>query len=321
MPAKPKPIDRGHIIDARRNGEGREGRDIKPPTVFNGRPITQKPLRGPHDRVIAPRSEQIRLIDTAVMRQRIENRQREWNVNDHDYHWENWDGRQVGHYYDTHGFHWWGFYVGDVYFWTRYYNSLYWWYDPYWHRWCYLNNGQWWWQNPDTQAVYVYSDDGYSAYDDTDGGVVLTPDATPPVDAPPADDGASAADQPVATYMSVDGSRMVQVYGDDKAAYLTDTTAAPAFTAPVYLASGVTEVRFQYNAAQSLTQILTIGADGSFQLFDSVGNPLDQQPVPAPVAAPDAGDGGQTQPNANPGLRASSAFQRLSGDVSGIFGR
>ncbi len=113
--------------------------------------------------------------------------------------------------------------MGGVYFWTRYYNDNYWWYDPYWHRWTYLNDGQWWWQG-DNNVTYVYNDGAYYQYGGNDSGVIMTPDPTPPVDVPPGDPTTTPVNQ--TTVYSLDGTRSVQITGDNRDAYLYDLTVA-----------------------------------------------------------------------------------------------
>ncbi len=214
--------------------------------------MPQKPLQNDHGRNIPPGRGNIGQIDRPDVRQNIHGVQDHWNGNDHGYDWHNWNGMNVCHHYDQFGFHWWGFYVGDAFFWTRYFNDGYWWYDPYWHRWVYLNNGQWWWQNPDTNAIYLYTDNGYYQYDNTDSGVVMTPDPTAPVDAPP-DPTPAPANQ--TTVYSQDGTRSIQVTGDNRDAYLYDLTVAdPSSDAAQarFIGTQVAGVKFDYVTADGV---------------------------------------------------------------------
>ncbi|MDE2314294.1 MAG: hypothetical protein KGL04_08980 [Elusimicrobia bacterium] len=198
---------------------------------------------------------------------RVRGDERGWNDRDDGYHWHDFDGRRVCHHYDPDdGIHWWGWYFGSYYFWSPYYAGYWWWYDPYWHRWLFLYNGGWWWQGPD--QIYVYDGGNYYAYEDSIGGEVMVPDATPPVERPPQDpDGQEHGRK---TYYSADGTRMIVVSGQNEDAYLYDTATPPAFD-PVYLGSGVTEVRFENNADGSISEILTITGDGGFQVYDRDG--------------------------------------------------
>jgi hypothetical protein len=189
------------------------------------------------------------------------------------YWWHNEGGVRYCHHYDQWGYHWYGWWFGGSYFWTRYYYDRWWWYDPYWHRWCYWHDDYWWWENPyNVGVVYVYIDNSYYSYDDAQGGAVLKPDPTQPIDPPPQQP-AQPADQ-LQTYYSKDGTRMVQITGQNKDAYLYDTATPPSFEA-VWLGSGVTEVRFQYSSdasgTETLKELLVLKDNGSWDLFDGNG--------------------------------------------------
>jgi hypothetical protein len=245
----PKPVDPGQRIDPRHNGDGRT---VHPPTRDDhGRPIDQKPNRDRHGRDIPPDRDHIGRIDRGDIRDRIHHDQDHWDRNDHGYHWHDWDGMRVGHHYDEYGYHWWGFYVGSVYFWTRYHDDRYWWYDPYWHRWDYMEAGQWWYQD-EFGNIYVYNNGFYYRYGSSDSGVIMTPDPTPPVEVPPADPDVPAPTVPdnQASVYSLDGTRSVQVTGDNRDAYLYDLTAAdPQSDAAQgrYIGTGVAGVEFVYD--------------------------------------------------------------------------
>lgn len=255
------------------------------------------------------------------MKNNIKDIDGKWDNRNRGYDWHNFNGYDMLHHFDGR-YHWWGFYLADVYFWSIYYNDYYWWYDPYWHRWCYLQDGSWWWQNPDDLSnTYIYQDGAYYQYDDSDGGVVLNPDPTPPVDVPPGDP--TPADPNAKTFYSTDGSRMVQITGDDLEATLYDTSATPAFQ-PVLLGTGVTDVRFQADDSGALSQILTVAADGSFSTFDTFGNPLDGQAEAQTASGTAAAlSDGQAQQQKSPsssvgqGLSNSAAFSALK---AGSFG-
>ncbi|MFI5350679.1 MAG: hypothetical protein ACHQ2Z_14125, partial [Elusimicrobiota bacterium] len=150
MPTRPK-VDPSHRIDPKQGGDNHA---VKPPTSRDGQPVHEKPLQNEHGRAIPPGRDHIGQIDHKDVRDNIHRVQDHWNEHDHDYHWHNWNGMNACHHYDEFGYHWWGFYVGDAYFWTRYYNDGYWWFDPYWHRWVFLRDGRWWWQNPNGGIYY-----------------------------------------------------------------------------------------------------------------------------------------------------------------------
>ena len=220
MPTPPKPVDPAHRIDPSHNGDGHA---VQPPHDRNGQPLPNKPLQNEHGRTIPPGHDHIGQIDRPDVRHNIHDVQDKWDHNNHGYDWHDWNGMHVAHHYDEFGFHWWGFYVGSAYFWTRYYDDNYWWYDPYWHRWCSLHDGQWWWQNPNG-VVYYYDGNGYYQYDNSGSGVVVTPDPEPPVDVPPGNPTPAPANQ-ISVY-SLDGTRSIQVTGDNRDAYLYDLTVA-----------------------------------------------------------------------------------------------
>ena len=219
MPKQPKPVDPQHRIDPAHNGDIHA---VHAPTNRDGHPVTEKPFRDEHGRDLAPNREHIGRIDRDDFRNNIRREHEHWDVRDHDYHWHDWNGWRACHHYDEFGYHWWGFYVGNVYFWTRYYNDGYWWFDPYWHRWVFMRDGQWWWQSPDN-GVYLYTNNNYYQYNNSDAGVVVTPDPTPAVDVPPGDPTPAPVDQ--TTVYSQDGTRSVQIVGDNRDAYLYDLTA------------------------------------------------------------------------------------------------
>jgi len=265
MPTPPKPADPQHRIDPAHNGDGRA---VTPPAQRGGKPVTEKPLTDGHGRAVPPGHDQVGRIGQDDFRNNIRGIQGNWDRNDHDYHWSNWGGWDVCHHYDEFGFHWWGFYVNGAYFWTLYFNDGYWWFDPYWHRWVYLNDGQWWWQGPD--GVYLYTGGWYYNYGPGDGGVILTPDPTPPVDVPPGD--ATPPGNQVTVY-SDDGTRSVQIVGDALDAYLYDLTNPDG--AGIYLTTNVQSAAFVNDASGAVNQVVLTINDGSTQTFDANGNSLD----------------------------------------------
>ncbi|MBI3551012.1 MAG: hypothetical protein HY077_00720 [Elusimicrobia bacterium] len=303
------------MIDPKKNGTVK---DVKMPAKNGqGQAITQKPLQNAKGRTIAPKQNNITIINNKTYVTNIKNVQKNWNRNDHGYGWHRWDGHDVCHHYDRYGYHWWGWYIGSVYFWTRYYNDYYWWYDPYWHRWCYCHDGRWWWRDPSrVEYVYVWTDDGYYRYEDSDGGVVMEPDPTPPVDSPPDPEPAPAPSEKV--YTSADGLRVVKISGDGKkTAYLYDTSDPPAFE-PVWLGDGVDEVRFKLDDQGVLSQILTILDNGSFGVFDKDGYVI-QAPGNGGVPAQPLPDPGSGTPDSSLGqsLSNSAAFRALSSGAVG----
>ena len=307
MPNKPQPVDPGHRIDPSHNGDGRA---VNPPQRDDhGHAVNQKPLQDDHGRTIAPDRDRVGRIDKGDFHKDIHGVQDHWNGRDHDYHWHDWNGWRVCHHYDEFGFHWWGFYIGDIYFWTRFYNDGYWWYDPYWHRWVWLRDGQWWWQDG-AGVIYLYTGGVYYQYGQGDGGVVMTPDPTPPVDVPPGD----PAPVNQTTVYSQDGAHSIQIIGDNKDAYLYNLTVAdpnsPAAQGK-WLAAGVTGVRF----VEDGVALTVTDADGntSSLVFDLDGEPLPlppAQPEPTPAAVQSKVQTLQSR------INASGAFQGLKNGIS-----
>jgi hypothetical protein len=95
------------------------------------------------------------------------------------------------------------------------------WTDPYWNRQCFLYNGNYWWIGPDGRW-YLYTANGYYWYNWGDNGVVVVPDPTVPVNPPPY----TPAPAGQTMVYSTDGTRSVQVTGDNRDAYLYDLTVA-----------------------------------------------------------------------------------------------
>jgi hypothetical protein len=257
MPLPPS-VDPNRRIDPRHDGDGRA---VQPP-----RWRSEKPWGRQDGRMLPPDRTRIGDIDRDDVRGDIRGVEGRWDRNDHGYDWHRWNGMDVCHHYDAFGYHWWGFYVGGTYFWTRWHADRYWWYDPYWHRWVWLENGRWWWQ--DAGAVYVVVDGDYYRYRDADGTVVMTPDPTPPVDLPPSDPNAPQPGQ--TAFFSQDGTRSVLILGDARDAYLYDLSVTDPNDARGqgrWLASGVTSVAFRYQdraAADGTTTKVLRQVDLSF---------------------------------------------------------
>lgn len=185
--------------------------------------------------------------------------------------WHEHQGMRYSHFCDTWGYHWYGWHVGTHYYWTRWHNDRWWWHDPVRRRWCYWHDNRWWYQDPvNVTIVYVYDDDEdrYYRYDDRQDRVILAPE-------PP--QGAGAPADAAQTVYSVDGSRMVQIVGSERNAYLHDTDDRPSFE-PVWLGKNVTEARFRYVAGADgeaeVSQVLVLKSDNSFDLFDGDGYPV-----------------------------------------------
>jgi len=156
-------------------------------------------------------------------------------------------------------------------------------------------------------VIMVLNEDGSVNSYDSSGKLI---DSQP---APQADSGPKA-------YNSTDGTRQVLVSGDNKDAYLYDTTDSPTFD-PVYLGSGVTDVLFQADDQGKILFIMTLSSDGGFTLFDQNGNPQNVVPAPAPVdpvpaPADGQGDGGNTTSAIGKSLQNSAIFKALKSGLS-----
>ena len=171
------------------------------------------------------------------------------------YYWHTWNNRRYCHYIDHWGAHWYGWTVGPSFYWTRYNAGYWWWYDPDFGRWCSWHDGWWWWHDTyHVNVAYVYVDGNYVS-------------SNPGTEEPPAVEPSN-----LRTYKSSDGTRLVKVLGQEEDAFLYDASTPPDFD-PVYLASGVQEVKFSSTNSGRRLQVLVFMRDGSFSLFDDRGNP------------------------------------------------
>ncbi len=179
------------------------------------------------------------------------------------YYWHKENNFNYCHFIDNSGYHWYGWYVENNYFWTRYFNNRWWWYDVDYDRWCFWNDGFWWWQDPYHMGdLYCYNDSDYIPCNSADDNVAVTvPD-----------------NNNIRTFASPDNSRIVKVVADTEDAFLYDTSNPPAFK-PFYLASGVQDVMFSDPRNGKPLEIILKLSDLSFDIFDSNGNPY--SPVPA----------------------------------------
>ena len=219
----------------------------------SGRPIS-KPAA-----TIPPSHHRDVVRDPAVARG-IERRQ-DAEMQPNHYYWHTSNGVRYSHYFDGHN-HWYGFYHGPTFYWTRYNAGRWWWFDAHVARWVYWWDGFWWWPGPGG-AAYVYVDNNYYPYE---GEGVTAQDSvvqTAPADAPPPAAGTST--------VSPDGKRSVQVFGAEDQAFLYDKTTTPP-TFMKYLGQGVSQVRFSGGTAGAPLQVLVEFKDDSFALFDGDGN-------------------------------------------------
>lgn len=197
-----------------------------PKTGFDNRPLnaTMFSSRNFNDKIVR---SQMSLVSGADWQGRINVfNQSENRAN--FYYWHNDNNFSYCHYIDNQGYHWYGWYVGDKYFWTRNFDNRWWWYDADFDRWCFWNNGFWWWQDPNHIGdLYCYNGANYIPCNSAEDNVaVVVPDTGD-----------------THNYTSPDGSRIVKVVAETQDAFLYDAANPPSFN-PVYLASGVTDVMF-----------------------------------------------------------------------------
>jgi hypothetical protein len=173
------------------------------------------------------------------------------------YYWHKDSGFDYCHYVDHHGYHWYGWYAGNKFFWNRNFNGRWWWYDSDYDRWSFWNDGFWWWQDPyHVGDLYCYDNDDYIPCNSAEDQVAVTgPD-----------------NSSMQTYNSPDGTRVVKVVSDTMDAFLYDTADPPAFN-PVYLASGVKSIQFSNTGNGRPEEIVLTLNDGSFDMFDGQGKP------------------------------------------------
>jgi hypothetical protein len=206
------------------------------------------------------------------------------------YYWHNEGGIRYSHYYDGH-VHWYGFYHGPTFYWTRYYGNRWWWYGG--GRWLFWWDGFWWW--PGVAGVpYVYIDGSYYPYESPEVTVQHEESLPPPTSIPPANPGAANK--------SPDGRRMVQVIGSEGQAFLYDSTVSPP-KFEKFLGADVDKVRFTGGTADAPLQILVEYRDRTFALFDADGNSQSSavKTTESKAAAPAVPDSMPPPPTSAPG--------------------
>ena len=250
-------------------------RAVYPRRIESGARITQR------DAVVPP-SHHLAVVQNAGLVRNIHQQERNEILPNH-YYWHNDNGIRYSHYYDGQH-HWYGFYHGPTFYWTRYHDSRWWWFDGPRARWDFWENGFWRWQGPGG-APYVYIDNNYYPYEDSGVTVEQAEDQPAPASIPaPSSNGGK--DSP-------DGRRLVQIFGDDEQAFLYDKTASPpAFMK--YLGQGVSQVRYSGGTADAPLRILVEYKDDTFAVFDADGNSLSsavqaaESTDPTPPGTPDS---------------------------------
>jgi hypothetical protein len=241
-----------------------DGRQVSYPRNYgSGRPITSASAatRPPAHVAIAGNPGFMRGVNA---QQRVE-------IQPGHYYWHNYGGIRYCHTF-AYGVHWYGFYFGATFYWTRYWDSWWWWYDPLFARWVFWYGGYWWWQPPGG-VLYVYVDNNYYPYNEAEGTVITrTPESVqPPSSRPLAAKGGR-------DFTSPDGRLLVQVAGSGRQAVLYDKTDGGVPSYVEFLANGVADVKFSGGKDGRTSRILLDFADGTFALFDAEGNPIDAEP-------------------------------------------
>jgi hypothetical protein len=132
--------------------------------------------------------------------------------------------------------------------------------------------------------LYLDIDDSFYSYSNA---AANAPGAAAPADQSAALDASLSAgtgDHANRKRVSPDGTRMVQIFGERREAFLYDLTgvAGPSFLA--YLAADVKRVRFSQAQPGEPFEILVVMNDGTFDVFDESGNSA-LQPAPPPDAS------------------------------------
>lgn len=245
----PQPIrDHKKILNADRE----HSTFTRPQTGPEGRPLHAQVIEPKGNNRTVIQNHMTNIVNNTTFTSQVNIYNNRETVTNH-YYWHTYNGTNYCHYYDSWGYHWYGWYWGGSCFWTRWYGGNWWWYDPTYYRWCYWYDGGWWWQDPDhVNVVYVYNNDQYVPATTTE--TVETVDTSTEL-----------------SYRSKDGTREVRIVGGD--AFLYDTVEGETDNKPVYLGSNVKEVKFSNATSGKPLQIMLVLNDGSFELYDSDGNP------------------------------------------------
>jgi hypothetical protein len=274
QPSMPRPE---HVVN-----DG--GRAAYPQRDERGAAITQRPA-------VSPPAQHAAVARNEGFARGMGRLERTETTRNH-YYWHNDGGIRYSHYYDGH-YHWYGFYHGPNFYWTRYYGNRWWWYDGSVARWVFWWDGFWWWSGPGG-AAYVYLDNSYYPYENEGVAVERAEAVTPPATHPEPGKGA--------TTVSPDGKRSAQVFGADAQAFLYDKTATPPKFLK-YLGSGVSQVRFSGGTGGAALQVLVEFKDGTFALFDQDGNSQSSalQSTESKSAPPPTPDSVPPPPSSAPG--------------------
>jgi hypothetical protein len=130
-------MNRAEVIHTDRE----HSRIVYPKTGFDNRPIKAVAIspRQFNDKIV--KTNMSLVVSVTFQNKILQFDRTERQVN--RYYWHNDRNLNYCHYIDTTGYHWYGWYTGNKYFWTRHFNNRWWWYDADFDRWCFWNNGFW----------------------------------------------------------------------------------------------------------------------------------------------------------------------------------
>ena len=258
-------MPRPNVIQNPRNAVRDQRTAVVPERDENGAMIHERAT------VIAPQHTTI-VRNSAVIRG-IRQQQRVEIVPNH-YYWHTVGGIRYSHYYD-HGTHWYGFYHGPTFYWTRYYGNRWWWFDGGFNRWVYWWDGDWWWPAVGG-GLYVYVDNNYYPYGGRrrDGAENRSPNGS----------GNHAGDGDRGHRFKKSGwkTSCASVRQNQAEAFLYDTSSGqPMFMK--YLGQGVKKFVFSGGGTYGKPSrgFSLDFTDGNFALYNEDGDSLD-------AAAPDA---------------------------------
>lgn len=222
-------------------------------------------------------------IASAAILYAVRQHQSRRDLEPHRYYWHEHNGVRYAHLYDG-TVHWWGFYVNDDYFWTRYEDDRFWWQEPYTGRWAYFSENRWWWRDPSDGTMYYFEGGRWYRYSPTNNGTVVIPEDPSEAPSDPNLPAPAPVDPNEMIYISDDGTRVVHIAGDEKIASLYDHTQQDSEGRDVFLAilaSGAERVSFSDTSNGSPLMIIVYYVDAdnqdAYMGFDSEGQqiPLD----------------------------------------------
>ena len=124
-----------------------------PKEGFDNHPLNALPFSSRHfnDNIV---KTHMSLVSSSQWQDNIRGFNHNENQANH-YYWHNDENFNYCHYIDNSGYHWYGWYLGNKYFWTRNFNNRWWWYDEDYDHWCFWNDGFWWWRILITLETFI----------------------------------------------------------------------------------------------------------------------------------------------------------------------